>query len=121
MCAVTKTGILVKGLRAAGLFPVPESPETMYQSVAWYWKKLNSIGAEYKAYEPWGKIYGDTTSSHHHSLCTFERCFGGFGVLYKAGNVLERYTHSEVSAYLQSVSLSLNIRTCNADRSRATS
>lgn len=51
-CKATKVGIMMMGLRAAGLYPVPGSARTMNQSVTWYWRALKSIGADFKTYSP---------------------------------------------------------------------
>lgn len=91
------------GLYSAGLYPVPESPQTMYQSVTWYWKRLKSIGVEFKPYNPCDKTYGYGRGAHN-SSCTFEKCFGDFGIVNNAEATLKQFAHEDVFTHLQSVS-----------------
>lgn len=103
-CKATKIGILLMGLEAAGLFPIPESAQTMYRSVEWYWKALKEIGTAFKDYKPCdGQLgYG---KGNHHSSCGYEKCLGDFGLLTKAKDTLTKYGQKEVMRQLLGVSL----------------
>jgi hypothetical protein len=92
------------GLESAGLFPIPESAQTMYRSVEWYWKALKEVGAAFKDYKPCdGQLgYG---KGNHHSSCGYEKCLGDFGLLTKAKHTLTKYGQKEVMNELLGVSL----------------
>jgi hypothetical protein len=101
LCRVTKFGILMESLHLADLYPIPESPQMMYQSVAWYWRRLKTIGTKFKPYRPCDKA-PEHGYSNHVSSCNFDKCFGDFGIVSKAEATLKQYAHEEVLAYLQS-------------------
>ena len=102
-CKATKIGIIVMGLQAAGLYPLPESAQTMYRSVVWYWKALKSIGAEFKFYNPCDGTLGHGKGNHY-SSCSFEKCLGDFGLLTRAEATLKQYGHRDILTHLLSVS-----------------
>lgn len=93
-CRVTKVGIIMTDLNAAGFCPVPKHAHTMYQSVAWYWRALKNIGVRFRPYKPGGDA----------GTCSFEKCLGDFGILTKAEATLRKNGHRDVANYLLGVS-----------------
>ncbi|KAF3008922.1 hypothetical protein E8E13_011295 [Curvularia kusanoi] len=101
ICRATRMDIMSFGLRAAGLCPATQISPTMYESVVWYWKALNDIGAEFKDYKPCDSTYGYGKGAHH-SSCSYEKCLGDFGFLKKAEATLKQYGHKDVVSHLLS-------------------
>lgn len=120
ICKATKMGIIMFGLQAAGFYPIPESTQTMYQSVAWYWKALKSIGAKFKSYKPCDGAKG-FGKGNHQSSCSYESCLGDFGLLTKAKAALEQYGHKEVVSHLLSVGCAFRRQYSSTDQCRTTS
>jgi hypothetical protein len=101
LCPVTQLGILVKSLRTAGLYPLPDNECVMQCSILTYWVSMRNIGYIYKGYLPesCGKPKTDTVSTYSHSGShTFvtSGCFGDFGIKDKGREILKRYAHHEV-------------------------
>jgi hypothetical protein len=93
LCAATRIGALVQGLQTAGLFPSRGRAEFMHRSITAYWKGINSIGAEYKPYESYTGI---GYRGSHQLSCTFEACFGDFGIIEDAKATLQRHVHKDI-------------------------
>ncbi|KAF1925450.1 uncharacterized protein M421DRAFT_423767 [Didymella exigua CBS 183.55] len=83
LCIATRSGVLLRGLSAAGICPRFATIDIMDKSVAFYWKGLNNIGARFKPYSTCDKTFGYGRGAHH-SSCSFEQCFGDFGILGQA-------------------------------------
>jgi hypothetical protein len=105
-CAATKVSVLMIGLRAAGFYPTPSGPEYLNGSIKYYWTKLKNDGSSLHAYAPCkGKILASRSSfSDHTSICSFKECFGDFGIVDSAKNILQNYAHIDVWKQWQAVS-----------------
>ncbi|KAH5606893.1 hypothetical protein HBI45_095630 [Parastagonospora nodorum] len=103
LCAATKAGILLKGLKTAGFFPSPSSATLMHGSITAYWKLLKSTGNDYQKYAPCKFIKGIDYSSAHWTDCSFETCFGDFGIMKAARAILERHMHADLWKQWQDV------------------
>jgi hypothetical protein len=75
---MSKIGILMTELQAAGFYPVPSSPEAMHESIMFYWSKIKNLGASHKPWFPNGTRYS------YGSTCSFKVCLGDFGIINEA-------------------------------------
>jgi hypothetical protein len=50
LCAATKAGILLKGLKTAGFFPSPSSSTPMHGSITTYWRLLKALFRTHSIY-----------------------------------------------------------------------
>lgn len=93
MCAASKAGVLLLALQNAGLFPIPNKPDAMRRSVLSYWNDIKSIGTSHKPYRPCART---SNGYNHTSSCSFEKCFGDFGIINDAEATLARHAHPEL-------------------------
>jgi len=99
ICAATKLGVLLQGLKNAGFNPSPVKTEHMRRSVLEYWKDIKSIGSAYASYSPCDKTsigYSSYAPATHTSSCTLEKCSGDFGIKNAMKMNLQRYAHKEI-------------------------
>lgn len=92
VCAATKLGVLVLSLKAAGFVPCPTSTDTLRRSILSYWKDFKDLGATHKPYQPCNGLYYSRNVPHP-SSCSFEACFGDFGIIKAAQAALKRNTN----------------------------
>jgi hypothetical protein len=104
VCAATKVGAIVIGLQVAGLYPSPASTDVMHRSVLAYWKDIKNIGSQYAPYRPCTSTSSGRYATHS-SPCSFEQCFGDFGIIKDAKATLERHAHNDIWTQWQAKNL----------------
>jgi hypothetical protein len=71
-------------------------------SILSYWKSLADIGQEYKPYKSCKDLVGNGGTRRgysyqaYESACSFDKCFGDFGIVNEAKATLRRFAHKDL-------------------------
>jgi hypothetical protein len=88
---MTQAGIMLKGLQAAGLHPLPENEFAMQGSVRKYWTGLKDMGVAYQNLMP-----AICRVSNRLNRFTHHNCAGDYDIKNKGREILKRYAHVDV-------------------------
>jgi hypothetical protein len=97
LCAMSKIGVLIAGLQDSGFYPIPADPNTMNGSIMSYWTSIKNIGVTYKPYAPCSGT-GKYNSYLHKSSCSLDRCFGDFGIIKQAKEIIKKHAQYDLDA-----------------------
>ena len=102
-CRINKIGIMMLELNAIGLYPIPNNPSTMHNSVSSYWTDLKNFGKSYANYSV-DRYHGTRRQGRGMRIeCNFQNCLGDFGITHPARAALQRYTHKVIWAKWEEV------------------
>jgi hypothetical protein len=107
MCPVRQAGIMLKGLHAAGLYPLPDQAFAMYDSVQSYLTGLKSMGDEYvgsvpRACKTTNTAYVIPTGDMAYKYkCA---CFGDYGIATRIKAIIKSHVHADIVKQWEKVS-----------------
>jgi len=102
-CRINKIGMMMIELKAIGLYPIPNSPSTMRNSVSSYWIDLKNFGKSYTNYSV-DRYHGTRRQGRGMRIeCNFQNCLDDFGIIRPARAALQRYIHKDIWAKWEEV------------------
>jgi len=94
MCPLNQVGIIMKGLQATELYPLPGTEFAMHRSVKAYRMSLKDLGKSYVGHMPDGCKTGSVYRSRQY--VNVPACYTDFGIASNVKEILKRHAHKDV-------------------------